>query len=66
MGSQLSVAEAARQHGVKESLIHTRKGQFLEAGTVRLAGDYQGDRQTELEREDERLKVLVGEKEPAL
>lgn len=66
IGGQLSVAEAARQHGVNESLIHTWKAQFIEAGRARLAGDRQGDRQTELERENERLKVLVGEKELAL
>ena len=66
LGGQLSVAEAARQHGVNESLIHTWKAQFLEAGRARLSGDRQGDRQTELERENERLKVLVGEKELAL
>ncbi|MHA0043769.1 transposase [Deinococcus sp. PEB2-63] len=29
---ELGVAEAARQHGVNESLIHTWKTQFLEAG----------------------------------
>ncbi|MFC3860378.1 transposase [Deinococcus antarcticus] len=66
LGGQLSVAEAARQHGVNESLIHTWKAQFLEAGRARLDGDRQGDRQTELKRENERLKVLVGEKELAL
>lgn len=66
LGGQLSVAEAARQHGVNESLIHTWKAQFLEAGRARLAGDRQGDRHTELERENERLKALVGEKELAL
>ena len=66
LGGQLSVAEAARQHGVNESLIHTWKAQFLEAGRARLAGDRQADRQTELSRENERLKVLVGEKELAL
>jgi len=66
LGGQLGVAEAARQHGVNESLIHTWKVQFLEAGRARLSGDRQGDRQTELERENERLKVLVGEKELAL
>ena len=66
LGGQLSVAEAARQHNVNESLIHTWKAQFLEAGRARLAGDRQGDRQTELKRENERLKVLVGEKELAL
>lgn len=66
LGSQLSVAEAARQHGVNESLIHTWKAQFLEAGRARLAGDTTDDRHGELERENERLKTLVGEKELAL
>ena len=66
LGGQLSVAEAARQHGVNESLIHAWKAQFLEAGRARLAGDRQEDRHMELERENERLKVLVGEKELAL
>ncbi|MEF2279424.1 transposase [Deinococcus sp. YIM 134068] len=66
LGGQLSVAEAARQHAVNESLIHTWKAQFIEAGRARLDGDRQGDRHTELQRENERLKVLVGEKELAL
>ncbi|GAA3994088.1 hypothetical protein GCM10022631_00210 [Deinococcus rubellus] len=66
LGGQLNVAEAARQHGVNESLIHTWKAQFLEAGRARLAGDRTDDRHGELERENERLKVLVGEKELAL
>jgi len=66
LGGQLSVAEAARQHSVNESLIHTWKAQFLEAGRARLAGDRTDDRHGELERENERLKVLVGEKELAL
>ncbi|MEF2280070.1 transposase [Deinococcus sp. YIM 134068] len=61
-----SVAEAARQHGVNESLIHTWKAQFLETGRARFAGDHQGDRQTELERENERRGALAGEKESAL
>ncbi len=66
LGAQLSVAEAARQHSVNERLIHTWKAQFLEAGRARLAGDRTDDRHGELERENERLKVLVGEKELAL
>jgi transposase-like protein len=66
LGGQLNVAEAARQHGVNESLIHTWKAQFLEAGRARLAGDRTDDRHGELERENERLKVVVGEKELAL
>jgi len=60
------VAEAARKHGVNESLSHTWKAQFLEAGRVRLAGDRTDDRPGKLERENERLKALVSEKELAL
>ncbi|WP_407650158.1 transposase [Deinococcus rhizophilus] len=36
LGCHFSVAEAARQHGVTESLIHTWKAQFLEAGRARV------------------------------
>ena len=39
---EVSVAEAARQHGVNESLVHTWKATFLEAGRTRLAGERQG------------------------
>ncbi len=35
-------------------------------GPARLSGDRTDDRHDELERENERLKVLVGEKELAL
>ncbi|WP_407650204.1 transposase [Deinococcus rhizophilus] len=38
LGGQLSGAEAARQHGVNESQIHTWKAQFLEAGRARVLG----------------------------
>jgi transposase len=60
---ELGVAEAARQHGVNESLIHTWKTQFLEAGRARLAGDRQDQGVTALERENDRLKRIVAEKE---
>ena len=33
---ELGVAEAARQHGANESLIHTWKTQFLEAGRAHV------------------------------
>ena len=52
---ELGVAEAARQHGVNESLIHTWKTKFLEAGRARLAGDRQVQGVTALERENDRL-----------
>lgn len=63
---ELGVAEAARQHGANESLIHTWKAQFLEAGRARLAGNKQDDGFRTLEKENERLKSLLGEKELAL
>lgn len=60
---ELSVAEAARQHGVNESLIHTWKTQFLEAGRARLAGDKPDQGMGMLERENDRLKRILAEKE---
>lgn len=36
---EVSTAEAVRQHGVDESLIHTWKASFLEVGCARLAGE---------------------------
>jgi transposase len=56
---ELGVAEAARQHGANESLIHTWKTQFLEAGRARR----QDQGVTTLERENDRLKRIVAEKE---
>ena len=60
---ELGVAEAARQHGVNERLIHTWKTQFLEAGRARLAGDRQDQGVTPLERENDRLGHILAEKE---
>jgi transposase len=59
----VSVAEAARQHGANESLIHTWKTNFLEGGRSRLAGQQQDNGHTALERENDRLKRIVAEKE---
>jgi len=60
---EVSVAEAARQHGANESLIHTWKTNFLEGGRSRLAGQQQNNGSTALERENDRLKRIVAEKE---
>ena len=59
----VSVAKAARQHGANESLIHTWKTNFLEGGRSRLAGDRQDHGHAALERENDRLKRIVAEKE---
>lgn len=61
--SEVSVAEAARQHGANESLIHTWKTNFLDGGRSRLAGERQDNGHTALERENDRLKRIVAEKE---
>ena len=60
---EVSTAEAARQHGVHESLIDTWKANFLDAGRARLAGERQDNGQAALERENDRLKRIVAEKE---
>lgn len=60
---EVSTAEAARQHGVHESLIHTWKANFLDAGRARLAGERQDNEHAALERENDRLKRIVAEKE---
>ena len=66
LSGEKSIAELARQHGVAESLIHNWCAQFLEAGRARLAGNKQDDGFKVLEKENERLKSLLGEKELAL
>ncbi|SMB80481.1 hypothetical protein SAMN00790413_05543 [Deinococcus hopiensis KR-140] len=53
LGRQLHDSTASTR-----AVIHGWKAQFLEAGTPRLAGERQEDRHTELERENERLKVV--------
>ncbi len=60
---EVSTAEVARQHGVNESLVHTWKASFLDAGRARLAGERQDNGQAALERENDRLKRIVAEKE---
>ncbi len=60
---EISVAEAARQHGVNESLVHTWKANFLEGGRTRLATAKQDHGQAALERENDRLKRILAEKE---
>lgn len=61
-----TVAELARHHGVAESLIHKWRSQFLEAGRARLGNDSVDHSVKALEKENERLKNLLGEKELSL
>ena len=57
---ELSTAEAARQHGVNESRVHTWKANFLDAGRARLAGERQDHGHAALERENARLVAELG------
>jgi transposase len=61
--SEIGVAEAARQYGVNESLVHSWKAKFLEGGRTRLQGERPDQGQTLLERENDRLKRILAEKE---
>lgn len=63
LSGEVSVAEAARQHGVHESQIHTWKANFLEGGRSHLAGKKADNGQAALERENDRLKRILAEKE---
>lgn len=60
---EFSTAEAARQYGVNEGLIHTWKANFLSAGRARLAGERHDHGHAALERENDRHKRIVAEKE---
>lgn len=60
---EVGVAEAARQHGVNESLLDSWQTQFLEAGLARLAGDTPEQGARLLERENDRLGRILAEKE---
>ena len=60
---EVGVAEAARQHGINESLIHTWKANFLEGRRARLAGNKADNEHLALERENDRLKRILAEKE---
>ncbi len=51
------------QHGVNEGLVHTWKAHFLDAGQARLAEERQDNGHAALERENDRLKRIVAEKE---
>jgi hypothetical protein len=48
---------------VNEGLIHTWKANFLEGGRARLVGQRKDNAQAILERENDRLKRIVAEKE---
>lgn len=63
LSGEATAAELARQHSIHESLIHKWKRQFLEVG--RASFDDQrtvNGKEARLEKENERLKKLLGEK----
>jgi transposase-like protein len=57
-----SVAALARHYGVSEQQIHRWKAQFLEGGREALSGAQAASTDQRLQRENEQLKKLLGEK----
>jgi transposase len=57
-----SVAELARQQGIREQLIDRWKADFLEAGARALGGSKAHKADETLQRENDQLKKLLGEK----
>lgn len=60
---EASAAELARQYGIHESLIYKWKRQFLEAGRTSFDdGRNVQAKEVRLQKENERLTRLLGEK----
>ena len=57
-----SVAELARQQGIREQLIYRWKVDFLEAGAQALGGSKAHKADEALKKENDHLKKLLGEK----
>jgi transposase-like protein len=57
-----SIAELARQHGIREPLIDRWKSDFLEAGPQALRGAQALKADEALKQENDQLKKLLGEK----
>jgi transposase len=57
-----SIAELARQHGIREQLIYRWKADFLEAGAQALGGSKAHTADETLKKENDQLKKLLGEK----
>jgi transposase len=56
-----SIAELARQHGIREQLIYRWKADFLEAGARALGGSKAHKADEMLKKENDHLKKLLGE-----
>jgi transposase len=57
-----SIAELARQHGIREQLIYRWKADFLEAGAQALGGSKAYKADEALKKENDQLKNRLGEK----
>jgi transposase-like protein len=57
-----SIAALARQHGIREQLIYRWKADFLEAGARALGGSKAHQADETLQKENDPLKTLLGEK----
>jgi len=56
-----STAELCRQHQVSSTALYQWRDRFMEGGLKALQGDTPSKREQQLERENDRLKELVGE-----
>ncbi|MFC6619352.1 transposase [Deinococcus radiophilus] len=66
LSGEHTIAEAAREYEVSESLIHTWRAQFLEAGRARLQGARPDAAQKKLKKEVQQLKAIIADKELSL
>ena len=57
-----SIAELARQQGIREQLIYRWKADFLEAGAQALGGSRAHQADEALKKKNDHLKKLLGEK----
>lgn len=61
LGGKASMAELCREHGVSSQTIYVWRDKFLEGGLRGLQGNGPSQREETLERENAKLKELLGE-----
>ncbi|MGQ0535572.1 MAG: transposase [Methanobacteriota archaeon] len=61
VSGKTKAVEICREHQITPTTLYRGKETFLEAGLRGLEGDGPSDRETTLERENERLKSAIGD-----
>ena len=61
LSGRVGMAELCRQHQVSSTAVYAWRDRFLEGGLRALQGDGPTQREVRLERENARLKELVGD-----